>query len=255
MAVATMYNFFSLGWAVTLACIQGLVQQRGSLSADAQIQNILQGMACHPGDTVGDCHRFDLRACRFSRFVSDRNWRTFQPVHPADLAGQPVSRGAAIQPVEPQRGSSHGSTIRVTEQGKPMMEQLAARWVMAFSMVLIGVFSLITFLPSPANLPGYARFLPIDLSPQQILKGSQITSAVTTPGTTLATTPGTTTTPKANVTVESANCRASPGEMQKRSLSCTGARKLKLSGGTTIPGIRGGISRYRMWVGTAGYGD
>jgi cellulose synthase/poly-beta-1,6-N-acetylglucosamine synthase-like glycosyltransferase len=29
MAAATMYNFFSLGWAVTLACIQGLVQREG----------------------------------------------------------------------------------------------------------------------------------------------------------------------------------------------------------------------------------
>jgi hypothetical protein len=80
-----------------------------------------------------------------------------------------------------------------------MMEDLAARWVIVFSMVLIAVFSLISLLPSPEGLPGYAQFLPIDLSPQQLI-GRDSTDDV----------------PMARVTVESANCRAKPrGNTQK----------------------------------------
>jgi hypothetical protein len=84
--------------------------------------------------------------------------------------------------------------IPIAEQGKPVMEQRAARWVVALSMLLIAAFSLISLLPSPAGLPGYARFLPIDLSAQQ-LTGQQRSS--TGPA-------------MAKVTVESANCRARP---------------------------------------------
>jgi hypothetical protein len=81
------------------------------------------------------------------------------------------------------------------------VEQLAARWVVAFSMLLMAVFSLISLLPSPAGLPGYARFLPIDLSPQQLIDGDATEMPIVRDATDV---------PLAKVTVESANCRAKP---------------------------------------------
>jgi hypothetical protein len=109
-----------------------------------------------------------------------------------------------------KREAALGATVRVMEQGKPMMEQLAARWVLACSMVLIGTFSLIRFLPSPATLPDYARFLPVDLSPEQIVGGEPVgTANPATSATALPTLPSTVT-GIATVTVESANCRARP---------------------------------------------
>jgi hypothetical protein len=98
------------------------------------------------------------------------------------------------------------------------MEQLAARWVVAFSMVLIGSFSLIRFLPSPTELPAYARFLPADSSAATDLSPDQIVGREpgATPAATAAPPPaieipglgGTTAT--ATITVESANCRDRP---------------------------------------------
>jgi hypothetical protein len=80
------------------------------------------------------------------------------------------------------------------------MEQRAARWVVVFTMLLIAAFSLNRVLPSPAELPAYARFLPQDVSPNILpsqLSNRQERQQSTNPAT-------------ATVTVESANCRAKP---------------------------------------------
>ena len=93
-----------------------------------------------------------------------------------------------------------------------MMEQLAARYVLAFSMVLIGAFSLIRFLPSPTGSPEYARFLPVDLSPEQVIgRDPEATPMPATPDAAIATaTLPSTATGIATITVESANCREKP---------------------------------------------
>ena len=208
MAVATMYNFFSLGWAVTLACIQGLVQKEGVFLRTPKSKTASRAWhAIQVTEWETAIGLICLLAGLFS-FVTDQNWRTFSLMLLLFWQGSLYIAAPVFSLLSLKRETAMGATV--TEQGKPMLEELAARWVIVISMLMIAVFSLITFLPSPANLPGYSRFLPIDLSPQQILKGSQITSAVTTPGPTVGPTPGTTTTPKANITVESANCRAKP---------------------------------------------
>jgi hypothetical protein len=76
-----------------------------------------------------------------------------------------------------------------------MMEELAARWVVVASMLLIAAFSLITLLPTPSGSPGYSRFLPVDLSVKQLTGVGRETA---------------TEVPTAKVIVESANCRAKP---------------------------------------------
>ena len=78
-------------------------------------------------------------------------------------------------------------------------------------MVLIGAFSLVRFLPSPTTLPGYARFLPADLSPQQVIgrEPQEVIPAATDVAAVTATLPSAATA-SATVKVESANCRAKP---------------------------------------------
>jgi len=87
---------------------------------------------------------------------------------------------------------------QVTDQGKPVLEQRAARWVMIFGLVLVAAFSLIKALPAPAGLPEYVRFLPADLFPQESSVADQASpEASQSP-------------PTATITVESANCRSRP---------------------------------------------
>ncbi len=192
MAVATMYNFFSLGWAVTLACIQGLVQREGVFlrtpksKTSSRTWHAIQVTQWETAIGL-ICMLVGLLA-----FTADQNWRTFSLCMLLFWQGSLYIAAPLYSLLSLKRETVLAA--RITEQGRPVMEQLAARWVIAFSMVLIGAFSLIRFLPSPTELPGYARFLPINLSLQQLLGQER----------------DTTTTPTATVSVESANCRAKP---------------------------------------------
>ena len=133
-----------------------------------------------------------------------------------------------------------GVPVRVTEQGKPVMEQLAARWVVAFSMVLIGTFSLVRFLPNPAGLPDYARFLPADTSdtvatsPAQVVESeSEATAAPAQATPTLPLTGASVT-----VTVESANCRAKPRSNAEKVTFLYKDQRVEVVGKNDTPGNR-----------------
>jgi cellulose synthase/poly-beta-1,6-N-acetylglucosamine synthase-like glycosyltransferase len=212
IAVATMYNFFSLGWAVTLACIQGLVQREGvflrtpksttSSKAWRAIQvtqwETVIGLICIVTGVLA--------------FGFDRNWRTFSLCILLIWQGSLYLAAPLYSLLSLRREAALGASApaRVMEQGRPMLEQLAARWVMVFSMVLIGAFSLVRFLPSPTELPGYARFLPVDLSPEQVIGREPVgTTILATPTAATATMPSTVS-GIATIKVESANCRERP---------------------------------------------
>jgi cellulose synthase/poly-beta-1,6-N-acetylglucosamine synthase-like glycosyltransferase len=204
MAAATMYNFFSLGWTVTLACIQGLVQREGiflrtpKTTTSSKAWRAIQVTQWET--TIGlICILVGLLAFGF-----ERNWRTFSLCVLLIWQGSLYLAAPLYSLLSLKRESALGAPVRVREQGKPMMEQLAARWVLVCSMVLIGAFSLARFLPSPPTLPEYARYLPFDLSAEQILERE---SGETPPVT--ATLPSSVT-GIATVTVDSANCRDRP---------------------------------------------
>ncbi|HLO30471.1 MAG TPA: glycosyltransferase [Anaerolineales bacterium] len=192
VAVATMYNFFSLGWAVTLACIQGLAQREGVFlrtpksKTSSRIWHAIQVTQWETAIGL-ICMLAGLLA-----FAADRNWRTLSLCILLFWQGSLYVAAPLYSLLSLNREAALGA--RITEQGRPVLEQLAARWVVAFSMLVIAAFSLISLLPAPAGLPGYVRFLPADLFPQQSLNHQREPTKTAT----------------ATVTVESANCRAKP---------------------------------------------
>lgn len=210
MAVATMYNFFSLGWAVTLACIQGIVQKEGVFLRTPKSTTSSKAWRAIQVTQWETAIGLICVLTGLLAFGFDRNWRTFSLCILLIWQGSLYLAAPLYSLLSLKREAALGATVPVMEQGKPMMEQLAARWVLACSMVLIGTFSLIRFLPSPATLPDYARFLPVDLSPEQILAVEP--EETTGPVTSVTATPTlpSTVTGIATVTVESANCRAKP---------------------------------------------
>jgi len=193
MAVATMYNFFSLGWAVTLACIQGLLQREGVFlrtpksKTASRIWHAIQVTQWET--TIGlICITAGLLA-----FTTNQNWRTFSLCMLLFWQGSLYIAAPAFSLLS--LGRETALAPHVNEQGRPILEQRAARWVVAVSMILIAAFSLLKILPSPAELPEYARFLPNDISLQQLLNQSESQS---------------TDLPTATITVASANCRSKP---------------------------------------------
>lgn len=193
MAFATMYSFFSLGWAVTLACIQGLVQREGVF-----LRTPKSNTASRAWHAIQVTHWEMMIGviCVLAGILSfslDPNWRTFSLMILLFWQGSLYFAATIYSLLSLKTGS--GKAPRAVEQGQPVMEELAARWVVAGSMLLIAAFSLLTLLPTPSGLPGYSRFLPIDLSVQELAGAGRDHSGV----------------PLATVSVESANCRAKPG--------------------------------------------
>jgi hypothetical protein len=192
IAVATMYNFFSLGWTVTLACVQGLVQREGVFLRTPKSDSASR--AWHAIQVT----QWELAIgliCAFAgllSFATDRNWRTFSLCVLLFWQGSLYIAAPIYSLLSLKREAALATPV--AEQGKPVMEQRAARWVVVISMLLMAAFSLISLLPAPSGLPGYARFLPVDLSPRQLVPQAR----------------GSTGTPIAKVTVESANCRSAP---------------------------------------------
>jgi cellulose synthase/poly-beta-1,6-N-acetylglucosamine synthase-like glycosyltransferase len=199
MAVATMYNFFSLGWAVTLACFQGLIQREGVFLRTPKSETASRTWhAIHVTQWETAIGLICVLAGVLA-FTINPNWRTFS------LGTLLLWQGSLYlaAPLYSLLSLGRETTLaaQVIEQGRPVPEQWAARWVVALSMLLIAAFSLIRLLPAPVVLPEYARFLPIHLSPSQL--GGDTNIPLPQAG-------GDSNLPTATITVHSANCRSRP---------------------------------------------
>jgi hypothetical protein len=202
MAVATMYNFFSLGWAVTLACIQGLVQKEGVFLRTPKSTTASRAWRAIQVTQWETAIGLICMLAGLLSFTTNPNWRTLSLCLLLFWQGSLYIAAPLYSLFSLNREAALAA--RVAEQGRPVVEELAARWVVAISMLLIAAFSLIRLLPSPAELPGYARFLPKDVSPNIFpdIFPSQSSSRDERQS---STTPA-----MATVSVESANCRAKP---------------------------------------------
>jgi cellulose synthase/poly-beta-1,6-N-acetylglucosamine synthase-like glycosyltransferase len=209
LAGATMYNFFSLGWVVTLACIQGLVQREGVFLRTPKTQTSSKAWRAIQVTQWETAIGLTCMLAGVLAFGSDQNWRTLSLCLLLVWQGSLYVSAPFYSLLSLHREAALSSSVPVTDQGKPVVEELAARWVIAISMVLIAAFSLIAVLPTPAGLPAYARFIPVDLSPTEqassepdlVGNESETTPVPDVPNVTVAT---------ATVTVESVNCRARP---------------------------------------------
>jgi cellulose synthase/poly-beta-1,6-N-acetylglucosamine synthase-like glycosyltransferase len=166
MGMATMHNFFSLGWAVTLACIQGLIQKEGvflrtpksmTLSRTWHALRVTQwetaiGIVCAVAGLLA--------------FKADPNVRTFTLCSLLFWQGSLYLAAPFYSLLSSRNKAAHTATI--IDRGTPIQEHLAARWAVGLVLAMIFSLSLIRILPSPAELPWYARFMPVDLQLNKI---------------------------------------------------------------------------------------
>lgn len=161
MAVATMHNFFSLGWAVTLACIQGLIQKEGVFlrTPKSQAQSKLwHALRVTQWETAIGlvCVAAGLLA-----FSLNPNFRTAALCSLLFWQSSLYLAAPFYSVVSSFAKRAHAASV--TDQGLPIPEHLAARWAVGFVIGMIFSLSLIRTLPTPAELPWYARYLPVDL--------------------------------------------------------------------------------------------
>ncbi len=229
LAVATMYNFFSLGWAVTLACIQGLTQREGTFlrtpksRSTSRFWHALQvtqwelaiGLLCI--------------VAGLAALLTNENWRTFSLCVLLLWQGSlyiaaPVYSLLSV-------GREERSAARVTDQGRPVLEKSAARWVVALFMVMVAALSLAGLLPPASQLPQYGRFFPTAAAALATAGPTQAPGKVAI-SPTLA--PGKE--PRATVSVESTYCFSGPGKPGKRLYPLFKGQTFEILGRNDNPG-------------------
>ncbi len=166
-ALRAMYGFFSLGWVVTLASLQGLIQAKGIFlrtpksEGQSRLRKAVQvtqwetgiGLLCL---TIGLVSFLVHPTVNTAVLGAMLLWESS-----LYLAAPAYSLMSAYAP-RAQAG-------RVTEQGLPVREQWAARWALGLiTLILIGAL-VAQLIPQPQQPPSYARLQPPDVPVSRLL--------------------------------------------------------------------------------------
>jgi hypothetical protein len=231
MALATMHNFFSLGWAVTLACIQGMIQREGVFlrtpksGTRSKIWHALHvtqwetaiGLVCVAAGLLAFGFNPNIRSSTLCILLF---WQ-----------GSLYLAAPLYSLISTHSKAAHAASI--TDQGAPVHEHLAARWVVVLLIGMLFSLSLIRILPTPADLPWYARYLPVELhletSPLQITGAKPITEEQPEPE------PVPLDGPVATVSIHSTHCWSGPGNRYKRLGLLLNGQELQILGRNANP--------------------
>ena len=168
-ALRAMYNFFSLGWAVTLACIQGLVQKRGVFLRTPKTADESKVLgALHV--TLWECViGLTFVAAGVAAIISRPGpktiWLGLLLVWQASLfLAAPYFSLLSIRSIPEE-------TVRqpVIDRGTPVAENRAARLAWVAIAIVAAVASIALLIPLPNYIPRYARYQPPDLPPQVVI--------------------------------------------------------------------------------------
>jgi cellulose synthase/poly-beta-1,6-N-acetylglucosamine synthase-like glycosyltransferase len=168
-ALRSMYNFFSLGWAVTLACIQGLIQKKGVFLRTPKSR----------GDSkiLGALH-----VTQWETLIG----LTFLGFGVAAFLARPEPKTLALGFLLAWQGSLFLAapyfsllSIRsepapamrqpVLDRGRPVTENPTARLAWASALLLAGLVWVAFQIPLPTSQPGYSRYQPPEVAPGVLL--------------------------------------------------------------------------------------
>ncbi len=170
-AIRAMYSFFSLGWIVALADIQGLVKNKGvflrtpkskTQSKAAQAIQTTQwetglGLICALSGLAAFVHQPNLQTAFLGGLLG------FQSS--LYLAAPALSLVSAY--------TAKPAFIRALEEGAPILENGAARAAIGLAVVIALIAGAIQFLPQPAQAPSYSQYQPAPVPIQSLLSQNQ----------------------------------------------------------------------------------
>ncbi len=171
MAFKTMFNFFSMGWAVTLASIQGLVQPEGVFLRTPKAKS---GSRALKAIRVTQWETLIGLACITSgilAFVIHPQVRTF-------FLGGLLTWQASLYLAAPLYSLLSARTdqteFQEVETGRPIMEHWAARWALGIAIVIVVAVGAYSLLPGPSKPPSYTRYQPPQVPPGQLFNFNKI---------------------------------------------------------------------------------
>jgi cellulose synthase/poly-beta-1,6-N-acetylglucosamine synthase-like glycosyltransferase len=160
VALRSMYNFFSLSWTVTLACIQGLVQKKGVFLRTPKTQGeskMLQALRVTQWETLIG---ISLLVFGWGAFFVRPDFTTFWL---ALLLGWQSSLYLAapyysLLSIRSQPKAAISPAVDV-DRGQPILENKAAgwAWLAVMALAVVGVVGLL--IPQPVQ-PTYSQFQP-----------------------------------------------------------------------------------------------
>jgi hypothetical protein len=169
-ALRSMYNFFSLGWAVTLACFQGLIQKKGvflrtpKARDDSKVLGALR-VTQWEGLIGLTFLGFGLAAIIVHPHFKTL-WLGFLLAWQGSLfLAAPYFSLLSIRAGEP------APTLRqpILDRGRAVTESPAAKWAWASAFLLAALVFVAFKIPLPNSRPSYTQYQPPDIPPQVLI--------------------------------------------------------------------------------------
>jgi hypothetical protein len=178
-ALRSMYNFFSLGWVVTLACLQGLIQKKGvflrtpKTRDDSKILGALQVTQWEA--LIG----LTFLGFGLVAFLIRPEFKTFWLGFLLAWQGS-LYLAAPYFSLLSLRSGEPAPTMRqpIIDRGRPVTESPAAKWAWASVFILAGLVWLAFRIPFPEGRPSYSQYQPPDIPPQ-VLFGVEVIPTAT----------------------------------------------------------------------------
>jgi cellulose synthase/poly-beta-1,6-N-acetylglucosamine synthase-like glycosyltransferase len=177
-ALRSMYNFFSLGWAVTLACFQGLIQKKGvflrtpKIRDDSKILGALRvtqwetliGLTFLGFGLMSFIVRPDLRTLWLGLLLA---WQASLFLAAPYFSLLSVRSEPAVTMRQPS-----------LDRGRPVTEKPVTKWAWASALILAALVWIGFQIPIPSERPSYSRYQPPDIPPL-VLFGVEVTPTPT----------------------------------------------------------------------------
>jgi cellulose synthase/poly-beta-1,6-N-acetylglucosamine synthase-like glycosyltransferase len=174
VALRSMYNFFSLGWAVTLACIQGLVQKRGVFLRTPKAKGesrTWQALRVTQWETlIGSTFLLFGWAAFFVRPDFKTLWLALLLALQASLylAAPYYSLLSIRTKAQPD------ARLEGPDRGQPVLEIKAATWAWAIAAMVVTIAVVGLLIPQPPEPPSYSRYQPVAVPPVRLFGLEQV---------------------------------------------------------------------------------
>ena len=168
-ALRSMYNFFSLGWVVTLACIQGLILKKGVFLRTPKSKGQSKMWSALRVTQWEAMIGLLFLGCGLAAFIVRPEFKTF-------WLGLLLTWQASLFLAAPYFSLLSVRTLPVPQQRQPILdrgqavaENFAARWVWGGFVVLVIAACIAFQIPLPTRLPNYALLQPPTVPPELLI--------------------------------------------------------------------------------------
>ena len=165
VALRSMYSFFSLGWAVTLACIQGLIQKRGVFLRTPKAEGesrIWHALRVTQWETlIGLTFLFFGWMAFFVRPDPKTLWLALLLALQSSL--YLAAPFYSLLSVRTTARAAPARRLEDLDRGQPVLENRAASWAWAIAAMVAAIAVVGLLLPQPPELPSYTQFRPVEV--------------------------------------------------------------------------------------------